>query len=40
MFLARVEGSVVDLKKKTVTAPLVHFSVYKVGAPDRGPLTL
>jgi len=39
MSWVRVEGSVVDLKKKTVSAPLVHFSTYKVGAPARGPLT-
>jgi hypothetical protein len=39
MTWVRVEGSVVDLKKKTVSAPLVHFSAYRVGAPDRGPLT-
>jgi hypothetical protein len=29
-----VAGSHVDLKKKTVTAPLLHFSVYSVGPED------
>jgi hypothetical protein len=31
----RVPGSVVDLKKKTVSAPLAHFSIYCVG-PEAG----
>ena len=30
----RVPGSVVDLKKKTVSAPLAHFSVYMVGPTE------
>ena len=34
----RVPDSIVDLKKKTVTAPIPHFSTYKV-ALDHGPLT-
>jgi hypothetical protein len=35
----RVPDSTIDLKKKTVTAPVMDFSSYKVGL-DHGPLTL